>query len=714
MKMKKLLCVAAALALTLACCVPALADSALVVTPKGPLNLRKSPTTDSNRIASIPNHSIIEILDVDGDWAKAVYNDKTGFVKTEFLRIESQIEGKTVYPNDYATVMLREEPSASGKAIMPADNLTGVIVESIEDGWAAVTVGEEATAFTDLSALTYQIEAAPKTVQWMAEGGTVTQDCTVRMENGEVYTLPAGTRVVTTEISNIEVLAVFDGGCGYVPMAYVALDGPIDNGETTGSISPEKAISQARDIVNKSFKGVANERLTARAAVYYDLYGFATDAYQVGFFRENGEYAYGVLVNGTNGKILYKARYSAFASPAALLAATPEPIVVTEAPAEQPAQQVVTEAPAATPAPTAEPEATPIPVITEIPINPLSRVEDSAPADDSSTSIAEFTLTTPAPAVTEAPAQEPAVEAPANETSFEPVEEGDAEVAITDEMVLGDVLDIEVSAWTDYQVSYTITRDGARIVESGPDTHFAAAYRPRSAGDYTLLVDIADEAGKTAHLEIEFNVAEADTEGLLYDVYSQKDGWWADRSFYTSTMEADGAAIFAQTLGLARLGVDSIDILPENMSMIQNFTECLTENGVDNAKLVAASADYFGIKTQADPITDPAVIREKLQQGAVFTFTNEGGNVVLATDVSEDGSMVRIVDAAPSLSFEGIAPDTIFFQQDDGSFAAATALEDSYECRWYFEKQSYGGMEYWQKLETIAPQGLLLMEAAGE
>ena len=42
--------------------VSALADTALVVTPKGPLNLRKSPTVNSDRLASIPNHTTIEIL----------------------------------------------------------------------------------------------------------------------------------------------------------------------------------------------------------------------------------------------------------------------------------------------------------------------------------------------------------------------------------------------------------------------------------------------------------------------------------------------------------------------------------------------------------------------------------------------------------------------------------------------------------------------------
>ena len=83
-----------AIVLIVSFCVTALADSALVVTPdKGKLNLRKSATTNSKRIAQIPNHAIIEILEVDGEWAKAIYEGKTGFVMTKFLRLDAELAG---------------------------------------------------------------------------------------------------------------------------------------------------------------------------------------------------------------------------------------------------------------------------------------------------------------------------------------------------------------------------------------------------------------------------------------------------------------------------------------------------------------------------------------------------------------------------------------------------------------------------------------------
>lgn len=671
----------------------ALADTALVVTEnKGMLNLRKSPTTNSNRIARIPNLTTLEILDVDGDWAKATYDGKTGFVMTKFLRIASELAGKTVYDNEYGLVILRD---TTGAAVMPADNLAGVPVESVSGDWATVRLNEETTLLAFAPLFTYQVTAAPSKITWIAEPGVAAQDCSLQLVDGGAVTLPAGSEVTVTELSGDNCLVISDEGCGYVPTAAISLFGPADTGAETGSVSPEKAQQRALEALKKNYKGVANESLTSVAAVYQNVYGAEMPYYHCGFFNADGQYIYGALVSAANAKVIYTARYTAFAAAPAsesgyVDVTVEEPAVETEA---EPIGETAEE-------PAAEGESPEVIMLT------MEGGEQEQPAADSAAEELTMESVEDEPAAQESALEQ--TEAPAGEAAEAA---GNAELAYTGDIELGDVEDIEIAAWTDHQCVYVISKDGEMVASSGPVSHFSTAFRPKEAGQYKLEVSIIDEQGGTASLETDFTVQEADTEGLLYDIYSMQDGWWTGVSFYTSSMAKDGSALFTLTHALSRIGVSSIEILPENLAVNNDVIQCLTEDGVDNAKLIKTAAELFGFKTQDDPLTDAAKISELLKDGAVFSFTNEKGSVVLAAGISDDGTLVQIIDPDPSRSFDEIPADTVFMQEEDGSFTAMSALEDDPYTRWYFETASYGGSEYWMKLDAVAPQGLLLIQA---
>ena len=695
----------------------AFADTALVVTPKGPLNLRKSPTTNSNRIASIPNHETIEILDVDGEWAKAVYNGKTGFVKTEFLRIASQLTGKTVYENDYGMLFLHSAPDGTSPVLQPADNLAGILVDSVEDGWAATVLIDGTTAYADAAQLSYQVQTPPKSLKWIAEAGEIAQECSLRLTSGGSVTLSVGEKVTVTELSNIECLVHCEKGCGYVPMASVRLYGPEDSEETAGTVSREKALDRAMEALRKNYKGVANESLTRRVAVYDGLDGQVAPYYHCGFFDAQGTYVYGVLVNAEKATVLYTGRYTSFASavqePVYVEPAVEEPgFDLPEAEPDLSAWELVDDVDETEPAadlpqveelPGAEelPQVEELPAETEPDAEPLVQEPISVGSNDQQ------------PAAPVPPAETPVVELPELPAAdAEPA--GDVSMAYTDALELGEVVDIEVEAWTDYQIQYIISKDGQPVSSSGPVNHFTAAYRPKEAGNYTLTVMVTDENGGNAMLEADFTVAEADVEGLLYDVYSQLDGWWANTYYYTRSMEESGAPLFTLTHGLERIGLTLVDGLPENLAVSQSFVDCQTEDGVDNAKVIKTAAEAFGFTTEDAPITDAARISELLKAGAVFSFTNEKGNTVLAAGLSEDGTKVLIVDAAPGLSFDTIAPDTVFIQNEDGAFQAITSWDEDPDSRWFFATGAYGGLEYWQNLADVAPNGLLLIQAKEE
>lgn len=706
MKLRKPLLILTALVLCLALTGTAAAESALVVTPKGPLNLRRSPTTQSDRIASIPNHEIIEILDVDGEWAKAEYNGKTGFVKTEFLRIQSQLEGKTVFADEYAPLMVYSAPDVESAVLQPVDGLEGMTVDRVEDDWAVLDLGDGRFGYVDAYHLTYQVDTPPQTVTWMAEAGEAIRDCSMRTDGRLQIPVAAGDPVTVTAISNEECLVFNENGCGYVPTSAITLLGFEDDGQTAGKIDPAKARDAAMKALTQSFKGVANERLTAVTAVYTGLKGQPLPYYHCGYYNANGVYVYGVLVNAANGQVVCASRYTAFSEPVPTPAPTPEP-TPTPAPTPEPTAEP-TAAPTAEP--TAEPTQEPAPQITEAPAT-------TAPAADGGSVVALLPITTPEAAQepTAEPAQEPAAtEVPAEvlEPTPDPyrgaLAQGEVEMAFTDALELGDVMEVKVTAWTTYQCRFTVSKDGKELVTSMPGSHFAAAYRPRETGKYTLSVTVNDQNGLSVPLEVEFTVEDADTEGILYELYSQKDGWWMDKTFGAAAMQQAGSALFTLTHAMTRLDVDTVDMLPESMAQVKTYTDCLKDQSVDNAKLIQAAAKEFGFSAPKDPVTGADKVREQLKKGVLFSMELGKQHFVLVSGVSEDGAYVQIVDPDPSaLNLEETA---VYTQRFDGSFTAVETLDQLPDVRWYFETASYGGAEYWLSLDYAAGFSLLPMQ----
>ena len=108
MKKLKLLLSLLLLAVMLGSSVLGAAETALVVTPKGPLNVRKTPDKNAKVIGTLKNHSLVEVDSISGDWATITYNNRTAYVMTQFLRLPSALAGQTVYANDGALVFLRE------------------------------------------------------------------------------------------------------------------------------------------------------------------------------------------------------------------------------------------------------------------------------------------------------------------------------------------------------------------------------------------------------------------------------------------------------------------------------------------------------------------------------------------------------------------------------------------------------------------------------
>ena len=591
----------------------AFAESARVITPGGALNMRKKADEKSKLVDSVPNRSLVEVVETEGEWSKITYKKQTGYVKTAFLKLPSQLPGLTVY-TDGGIPLLRKEPSADSMILTPISCLWPVEVLAVQEDWVQVrTNGME--GWTETGHFSFQYTEPTGEREWMAESARVETACAVvaSLEKGAptLFDLEPGQEGIVTVIEKDHCLLITEQGCGYAPINALSLTGPEDSGERRGTIAPMDAFSAAEAALKKKFKAFAKEKLYC-AIEPEDSTRESISAYRCGFFNDADQYLYGALVDAETGKVLLLADYTGF--------------------------------------------------------SPRKSAASLLPKGEMTVSLSADTL------------------------------------------AVGEVLDITVTAWTEYESKYTLTRGGVAMAESEPGAHFRAAYRPREAGEYMLTVTVKDEAGLEKSASCAFTVdSSLEAEEGLEEIYSQKDGWWKDKQYRHSNLGKSGCAIFTLTHALERMGHTEEAILPENLAV--KYAYCLIPNeGTSNELLINTAARDFGFQTKKQLYNDKKQIAQLIKDGAYFSFSIARGHIALVSGISEDGTMVRVVDSAPLATFERIVNAAQYYQTRSGAFRAALSLDDMPGARWYFETNEYGGMEYYLPMDYVAKRGVRLIQ----
>ena len=274
---------------------------------------------------------------------------------------------------------------------------------------------------------------------------------------------------------------------------------------------------------------------------------------------------------------------------------------------------------------------------------------------------------------------------------------------------LGDTVDVTVTAEDGAEsVIYDLSSGDKHVFAGKEDTHFAAAFRPRREAEYVLKVTVKYDDGSKETASVTIPVSgTADPEAGRDVIYSQKDGSWKDKSYSNSTMDESGCAVFALSHALQRMGYDDDEVLPAALGV--TFANCLSVDGTRNGRLITQASEMFSFYTQEDLFEKKADIIDALNNGDMFSFGIAIGHIALVSGISDDGKMVRIVDSAPSATFERIKNTSMYYIDSDGSFRAAKTLEEMPGFRWYFETSSCGGMEYYMDIEYAARRGLRLI-----
>lgn len=274
---------------------------------------------------------------------------------------------------------------------------------------------------------------------------------------------------------------------------------------------------------------------------------------------------------------------------------------------------------------------------------------------------------------------------------------------------------VEITAACEGAVSfeYAITYSGAKPV-TGPQVPYATVYyRPRKAGIVCLDVTahLADGSSLTNQTffeikpENEFLVSDEPEPDLI--MYSQKDGWWLDKKYRSSNLDTSGCAIFTLAHALQLMGIAGENDTPDKLAVTYAF--CLVEGGTLNSTLIGRAAKNYGFATKTDLLKSPGEITAKFNDGALFSFAIVSGHIALACGMSEDGTKVRIIDSAPSATFERIKDASLYLPAEDG-WTAVTDLTQVPGARYYFETDGFGAMEYYLDLSYVAKRGVRLIQ----
>ena len=317
------------LALALLFAAAALGESARVITPKGPLNMRKTPEEKGKVVESVPNKSLVTVEEVGEEWSKITYQKKSGYVKTEFLKLPEAMVGKEIYA-DSGTLYLLSGPGDS-QIVAAVPPYRPVAVEEIQGDWALVSFQDKRVkGYVETKALSYQREEPAGAAEWIAEAALAVEACEVKgsldKKAEAAGTLEAGAALDVLAIEKDQCLVLTgEGLCGYAPVSAIALTGTAGDGQNAETgLSRAEAMTKAENALKKKFKAFANERLYCDTEMGRDDFGASGAFYKCCYFNGQDQYLYCAVIGAEKGEAVFLAQYKGFAVPGHTVELLPE------------------------------------------------------------------------------------------------------------------------------------------------------------------------------------------------------------------------------------------------------------------------------------------------------------------------------------------------------------------------------------------------------
>ncbi|MBR4360649.1 MAG: polysaccharide deacetylase family protein [Clostridia bacterium] len=287
--MKRLLALIMSLALLLSAIPSMSAEDEIMYTGTvagGSLHLRKEPSSSGKVINTYKAGTKVDILENDGVWCKVKVGKSTGYMMTQYLKIEPNYPhlGWSRTPDDGTVLNLRAAADGASRVVYKA--LSGCVLETVEDAgsWMRVRAGS-VFGYVEKSRLT-------------SLSGDYTPAPTVREEGLTALSL----RTAPREVGSARGMERTEGDFTY-SVNYPALDFPAADSAMSGWVQDMIRLFEADHQANH---GGEPGHLTVeyQAVKVDDRYQsvLLMALYEVGFFQVNAVKA--VNVDTQSGRVL--------------------------------------------------------------------------------------------------------------------------------------------------------------------------------------------------------------------------------------------------------------------------------------------------------------------------------------------------------------------------------------------------------------------------
>ena len=110
---------------------------ARIVTEGGRLNLRKKADSKSTVVGQVPNGVRVEVVEATLTWSCILYQGTKGYVRTEYLVLDSQMIGRQIYP-DGEYLHIRKSESTASTSVAAVSAAQPMTIVSIGEEWVCV------------------------------------------------------------------------------------------------------------------------------------------------------------------------------------------------------------------------------------------------------------------------------------------------------------------------------------------------------------------------------------------------------------------------------------------------------------------------------------------------------------------------------------------------------------------------------------------------
>ncbi len=274
----------------------------------------------------------------------------------------------------------------------------------------------------------------------------------------------------------------------------------------------------------------------------------------------------------------------------------------------------------------------------------------------------------------------------------------------------GDVCTVQVRITSSVQSILLLDGDGREMgMIRAEDALIDRYIDEENRGQFSAWTFTVPAGGIPARLRVGMQTLDVVVRDRVYPelIFDQFDGTWDTVKYRHSDLEASGCAIFALSSALRKLGFVTDDALPA--ALAEDYAFCLVEGGTLNSTLVGNAAKNFGFRTRYDLYTDRESVEALFAQGALFSFSVVKGHIALADAISEDGSMIHVVDSALTATFSRLKDESVYIMDEGGTFIPVAEPSSVPGARYFIETEAYSGGEYWLETDYVVGRGVRLI-----